>query len=136
MNNLPLWRQLEILFDTVPAPDGKPYSLTEIAAATGVALNTLSRLKTGRIEDPRLSTLLILTKFFNISLDYFNCRTETACYQFLQQELHRHSTMPEIALRVREMSSDVMAELQRMVTYIESLQEGDDATLPTQPMED
>ncbi len=136
MNTLPLWRQLEILFDTVPAPDGKSYSLTEVAAATGIALNTLSRLKTGRIEDPRLSTLLILMNFFHLSLDYFTCQTETACYQFLQQELHRRSTMPEIALRVREMSSDVMAELQRMVTYIDSLQEEDHAPLSTQAAED
>jgi transcriptional regulator with XRE-family HTH domain len=118
----PLWKKFEILFDTVPGPDGRPYTLTDLSETTGLAINSLSRLKTGRIEDPRLSTMMIIVEFYGISLDYFKCNTVNECYQFLQDELRRRKTVPQIALRVRAMSEDVLAEVQKMVAYIEQLE--------------
>ena len=119
---LALSKKFQLLFNSVMAPDSSSHTLTEVSETTGIALNTLSRLKTGRIEDPRLSTLLLISNFFGISLDYFRCQTEEDCVQFLMEEQRRHSTVPQIALRVREMSHDVLAEIGKMVDYIEYLE--------------
>ena len=89
---LPLAIKFEILVDNFTAPDGSLYSLTEVSEATGVAINTLSRIKTGRIADPRLSTLISIIDFYGISLDYFNCKTVEDCYRFLSNQTRRQQT--------------------------------------------
>jgi len=131
---LPMWRKIEILFETMLAPNGKTRSLTKLAESAGVALNSISRMKTGRIEDPRFSNVLRIAEFFDISLDYFACRTEEECSYFLEQERRRQRTMPVIATRVRELSSGVMAELENMIKYIDMIQREDDGeTTPSDP---
>ena len=120
---LPLARKFEILLDEAAATHGRSRSMTALSEDTGIALNTLSRLKTGRIEDPRLSTLRLIAGFFDISLDYFSCRTEAGCFEFLKDERRRRSTVPEIATRVRAMSDDVVSEIEKMVDYIRLLEE-------------
>lgn len=119
----PLCRQLEILFEIMLDPDGRPYSLTELAKATDLTLNTVSRLKTGRITDPRLSTLIAICDFFGVGLDYFNCTSEAECYQVLAQINHKHERLPEIVTRVRGMTHDIIGEIERFRAYIDQLDE-------------
>jgi transcriptional regulator with XRE-family HTH domain len=132
---LPLARKFEILLDEAAAAHGRSHSMTALSEDTGLALNTLSRLKTGRIEDPRLSTLRLIAGFFDISLDYFSCRTEDACFEFLKDERRRRSTVPEIATRVREMSGEVMEEVNKMVDYNRMLEDRQSELLETDEYE-
>lgn len=77
--------QFRILIGTIAAPDGHSYSLATIAQATDVSEQSLLYLLEGRTQYPRLNTLRRLCRFYDVSLDYFDCATEADCRTFLVQ---------------------------------------------------
>ena len=82
-------QQFRILIDTIAAPDGHSYRLATIAQATDVSEQSLVYLLEGRTQYPRLNTLRRLCRFYDISLDYFDCPTESDCRAFLVQRAAR-----------------------------------------------
>ena len=82
---LPVQEQFRILLETFPAPDGHPYSLAVIARATKLSEQSLANLLDGSTQNPRLDTLRRLCRFYDISLDYFDCQTDAECRNFLAQ---------------------------------------------------
>ena len=44
-------------------------SLTSLARRTGINQPTLHRIMSGETEDPRLSTMLVLAKFFDVPVE-------------------------------------------------------------------
>ncbi len=59
------------------------YSLQEVAETSGISLQVLFNILSGQTPDPRLNTLRNLSQALGISLDYFICRTETECRDYL-----------------------------------------------------
>lgn len=82
---LPLADQLRILFGTVRKPDGDPYTLKEVNAATGISLPALSQLKNGKITNPQLNTLRSLCRFFNVPLQYFDTTSADECLAIIAE---------------------------------------------------
>lgn len=78
--------QFRLLLETQRDPQGQPYSLAAVAKAVGLSEQALAYLLDGRSQQPRLDTLRRLCRFFQISLDYFQCETAAACRAFLAQQ--------------------------------------------------
>src|SRR5512145_486147 len=91
-------QQLHLLLSQVIAGQHQPCSLHEIAAATGLSVQTLAKLVNGQTRDPRLDTLRRLCQFYGISLDYFAGETTAACQAYLNQE--RLLTAPEVVQEI------------------------------------
>jgi len=95
--------QFRILIHTVSGNDGNPYPLAAIAKSTGISEQNLSNLLDGRTPNPRLDTLRRLCRFYEISLDYFDCDTEVDCLAFLEQRA-AHAASP-IVFEINQESS-------------------------------
>src|SRR5438132_8247392 len=63
---------LNHLFATRLTPEGRPYTLTEVAKATGMSVPYLSMLRKGTIGAVSLQRAAALAQFFRVSLDYFS----------------------------------------------------------------
>jgi transcriptional regulator with XRE-family HTH domain len=71
-----LAQRLDHLFRTVRKPDGKEYSLREVADAITEAGDSIShayvgQLRSGEKDDPRMSHLRGLASFFGVPVTYF-----------------------------------------------------------------
>lgn len=65
-------RLLNHLFVTRLAPSGRPYTLTEVSKATGLAIPYLSTLRKGIIAAVPFQRVVALARFFHVPLDYFD----------------------------------------------------------------
>lgn len=81
----PFREQLRILIQTLPADNGNVYDIHVIAKATGLSAQSLLYMLDGRTTNPRLDSLRRICRFYNISLDYFECSSEAQCRSFLAQ---------------------------------------------------
>lgn len=123
-NTMTLAEQLDILFDIFRAPNGKMFSVKEVSEAISMTPATVSRIKSGSVPDPRISTVKMFAKFFDISLDYFLCDTREECRAFLAHEKAQRA-VPVLTLRSREMAADIIEDIQRMVEYIDLVEQSD-----------
>lgn len=87
--DLPFRDQFQILMDNVLAPDGSKYSTSIIAQATGLSEQSLLYMLDGRTQNPRLDSLRSICRFYQISLDYFDCDTKADCQTFLAEHIAR-----------------------------------------------
>ncbi len=73
-------QRLNKLFETRLAPTDppRPWTLTEVADATGLTVGYLSKARLGSIEYPGPDKLRALAKFFEVHVDYFTQEREEA----------------------------------------------------------
>jgi len=73
-------RRLNKLFETrfAPTDPPRPWTLTEVADATGLTVGYLSKARLGSIEYPGPDKLRTLAKFFDVHVDYFTQEREDA----------------------------------------------------------
>ena len=92
--------------------------MREIARAADLSTQGLTNIFDGTTPDPRLEPLRNLCRLFQVSLDYFSCRTEAECRAYLMQRLIEHSTpiLQQIAVESQQLSprgrDNVMVVLQ------------------------
>lgn len=100
--------------------------MQEISAGTGLSLGSLSQLRTGRIQNPQLTTLRALSAFFSVPLRYFQTRSAEECYALLRQSPEEMpGTLSEIALRVSTLPPEAQQDI---LTVIQWVQAAADAT--------
>jgi transcriptional regulator with XRE-family HTH domain len=63
---------LNHLFATRLAPEGRPYTLTEVSKATGMSVPYLSTLRKGTIGAISFQRVEALARFFHVPLEYFS----------------------------------------------------------------
>jgi len=63
---------LNHLFRTRLSPEGRPYTLTEVAKATGLSVPYLSILRKGTIDAVAFQRVAALARFFHVPLAYFD----------------------------------------------------------------
>ena len=63
---------LNHLFATRLHPEGRPYTLTEVAKATGMSVPYLSILRKGTIDAVAFQRVAALARFFHVPLAYFD----------------------------------------------------------------
>ncbi len=73
-------QRLNKLFETrfAPTDPPRPWTLTEVADATGLTVGYLSKARLGAIEYPGPDKLRTLAKFFEVHVDYFTQEREEA----------------------------------------------------------
>lgn len=91
MTDVSVARQLHLLLEHTAEPNTRPYTITAVAEMIGITAQTLLNILHARIENPRLNTLRPLCRFYGISLDYFNLKTEEACRAYLYAHQLKHS---------------------------------------------
>ena len=63
--------RLNHLFDTHLDPEGKPYSVRQVAAQSGVSASYVSNLRRGRTTRPGADKIEALARFFGVQMAYF-----------------------------------------------------------------
>jgi len=63
--------RLDQLFATHLAPTGKPYSVRQVAARTGMSASYLSGLRRGKVTGPGADKVAALARFFGVEMAYF-----------------------------------------------------------------
>lgn len=119
-----LFRELlRILIQTIPAPDGNAYDITAIAKATGLSAQSLLYMLDGRTNNPRLDSLRSICRFYNISLDYFECRSEEECRSFLAQNvaLLASPLVREIAQEAEALTQPDKSRILRLIDKVNVL---------------
>ncbi len=111
-------QQIHLLMEWAKAHQGKSYSFREIARAADLSTQGLTNILDGTTPDPRLEPLRNLCHFFQVSLDYLNCRTESDCRTYLMRRLIEYGTpiLQQIAVESQQLSprgrDNVMVVLQ------------------------
>ena len=63
--------RLDQLFETHLDPTGKPYSVRQVAAQTGMSASYLSGLRRGKLTGPGADKVAALARFFGVEMAYF-----------------------------------------------------------------
>lgn len=108
---LSLDRQLAVLLTEGVAPDGRPASPPQVAAAIGLSHQALLNLLQGKSRRPRLHTLRALCQFYAISLDYFDCPGEADC--------RAHLAVRQIAEQTLQLTPWGRRQMQVLLTWLE-----------------
>lgn len=109
------------LFRTVTRPDGCPYTPSEVSAHLSISSATINQLMTGKIKNPTLPTATELCRFFDTSLDIFQCKTYDECYAVLaRRHVEPGSLAAEIGMRALGLSPENRQLLLRIISWVEA----------------
>ncbi len=128
--------QLRILFDVRQHPDGRSYTLQEVSDSTGIALATLSQMRTGKIKNPQLNTVREISHFFAVPLRYFETASLEECYAILTgQSDGAAPTLNEIAFRATHLSPQAQQDILRIIKWVQVAEQtlGEGEQLPPLP---
>ncbi len=135
--------QLNILFDHIRHPEGRPYQLQEVGEATGISLGTISQMRAGKIKNPQLNTLRAICRFFNVPLRYFETHTAEECYALIANRGAKRATksLSEIALRASSLPPRAQQDILTVIRWVQAAEKqrkegGDLPPLPNLEAED
>lgn len=114
-------RRLDHLFKHVHPPTRGPYTMKEVAEATGISFSTIQQLRAGKKTNPVMTTVEALAGFFGVSPEFFFLDDESAEKQQVQIELLaalRDGDVVEVALRASGLSPDGLREIRNMLDYV------------------
>ena len=129
-------RQIQILFEAIPHPEGRPYTIREVSEQIDVSLAAISQMRSGRIKNPQLNTLRELCRFFGVPLRYFDTRTPEECYAILQaRDEAPPPVLNEIAYRATRLSPASQRDVLTLIQWVQAAeqQRGHDENLPPLP---
>lgn len=127
---------LNHLFATRLAPSGRPYTLTEVAKATGMSLPYLSILRKGTICAVSFQRVEALARFFHVPLDYFS--QEGPPVDTMDELVREALTKPlvrEVTLRAGKVGTAQRALVLQMLEHAEQVLQdlASPAAAPTTP---
>ena len=110
------------LFETRLSPEGRPYTLTEVAKGTGLSVPYLSILRKGSIGSVQFERIEALARFFHVSLDYFSQRTPPVdTLDDLIRDALAKPLVREIALRAGQISMAQRALVLQMLEHADDV---------------
>jgi transcriptional regulator with XRE-family HTH domain len=113
---------LNHLFATRLAPEGRPYTLTEVSKATGMSVPYLSILRKGGIGAVSFQRVDALARFFHVSLDYFS--QEGPPVDNMDELVQQALTKPlvrEVALRAGKVGTIQRALVLQMLDHADRM---------------
>jgi transcriptional regulator with XRE-family HTH domain len=116
---------LNQLFATRLAPSGRPYTLTEVAKATGMSVPYLSILRKGTIGAVSFQRVDALARFFHVPLDYF--RQEGPPADPLDAPVREALAKPlvrELTLRAGKVGTAQCALILQMLEHADQVMQG------------
>lgn len=121
---------LEFLFKHIHHPQGRPYSTTEVADATGLSYVTIYTLLQGRSKKPTLPTVQSLCDFFGVPLGFFECRSYDECYEVLKNKRNDENNeseggqnspqLGEIIFRAQDLSPEGQQDLITLIKWVQA----------------
>lgn len=120
---------LEFLFKHIHHPEGRPYSVTEVADATNLSYVTIYTLLQGRSKKPTLPTVQALCDFFGVPLGFFECRSYDECYKVLENSKNEENDsvggrnsaqMGEIIFRAQDLSPEGQQDLITLIKWVQA----------------
>jgi transcriptional regulator with XRE-family HTH domain len=113
---------LNHLFATRLAPEGRPYTLTEVAKATGMSVPYLSILRKGTISAVPFQRVAALARFFHVSLDYFSQEGPPVdTMDALVREALAKPLVREVALRAGKVGTAQRALVLEMLAHADKV---------------
>ena len=113
---------LNHLFATRLAPAGRPYTLTEVAKATGMSVPYLSILRKGTIDAVSFQRVVALARFFHVPLDYFSQEGPPVdAMDDLVREALTKPLVPEVTLRAGKVGTVQRALVLQMLEHAEQV---------------
>jgi transcriptional regulator with XRE-family HTH domain len=113
---------LNHLFATRLAPEGRPYTLTEVSKATGMSVPYLSILRKGTIAAVPFQRVEALARFFHVSLDYFSqAGPPVDTLDDLVREALAQPLVREVALRAGKVGTAQRALMLQMLEHAEQV---------------
>jgi transcriptional regulator with XRE-family HTH domain len=110
---------LKLLFVHIRKPNGRTYTVMEVADASGIKYESIRAIKLGRSLNPSLNTLLPLAKFFGVSLSYFEAETKEAALDIINQEIKVIPLSHRYAFRIANLSESAQRDIVRVLAWIE-----------------
>ena len=101
VSDISLAEQVNILFEMVRRPDGKPYTSLEVCDRINIGNSTMSQLRNGLSMNPNLVTLRKICDFFKVQLNYFDCRTSEECLAYLKKYKPQEWETPQITVLLK-----------------------------------
>jgi transcriptional regulator with XRE-family HTH domain len=133
---LPFSEQLRILFEVRQHVEGRNYTLQEVSGGTGIALATLSQMRTGKIRNPQLNTVREIAHFFDVPLRYFETISTEECYAILAGNAETPAPpLNEIAFRATHLSPQAQQDILRIIKWVQVAEKslGEGEQLPPLP---
>ncbi|MGE3541977.1 MAG: helix-turn-helix domain-containing protein [Candidatus Tectimicrobiota bacterium] len=113
---------LNHLFATRLAPEGRPYTLTEVSKATGLSVPYLSILRKGTIGAVSFQRVEALARFFHVSLEYFSQDGPPVdTMDELAREALAKPLVREVALRAGKVGTAQRALVLQMLNHADQL---------------
>lgn len=120
---------LEFLFKHIHHPEGRPYTVTEVADATELSYVTIYTLLQGRSKKPTLPTVQVLCNFFGVPLGFFECRSYDECYAILENirnsendggDSRNSPQLGEIIFRAQDLSPEGQQDLITLIKWVQA----------------
>jgi transcriptional regulator with XRE-family HTH domain len=113
---------LNHLFATRLAPEGRPYTLTEVSKATGMSVPYLSILRKGTIGAVSFQRVEALARFFHVPLDYFSqAGPPVDTMDDLVREALAKPLVREVALRAGKVGTVQRALVLQMLNHADQM---------------
>jgi len=118
--------QLNHLFATQLSPSGRPYTLTEVSEATGLAVPYLSVLRKGTIQSVSFDRIERLARFFDVPLDYFSHNAPPLDVDLVDAKVRKILADPngrEFLLRAGDLGPAERALILQMIEHAQAILE-------------
>jgi transcriptional regulator with XRE-family HTH domain len=127
---------LNHLFTTRLAPSGRPYTLTEVAKATGMSVPYLSTLRKGTIGAVSFERVEALARFFHVPLEYFSqAGPPVDTMDELVRDALAKPLVKEVALRAGKVGTAQRALILEMLEHAEQVLQEMASDPPASPAE-
>lgn len=119
-----LARMVELLF-SYASSQGVDVTYEDVSRGTGIAWNNVRKIRLGENTNPSLRTIQALADYFGVNLDYFNCKTEEECQEYLAGIARAGAEDALIRMREATESGKGLGEreaLQALIDYVKRVE--------------
>lgn len=137
MSILPISELITLLFDNISGPDGKKYSMVDLAQKTGISVNTIGHYKRGSHENPTLENIKAILAVFQMPLAYLDCTNKVDAMKMIttihsDTAVEQEPALPQMRFRMpaANMSDEALHQVAGLLSWIlereEALKNGDE----------
>jgi len=116
---LPFATLLNLLFEYNRADSGRPFTEAEVAKHVGMSQSSISALRLGNTQNPRLNNVRAICRFFEVPLTYLDASSEAEAINIILQQRHQNPPDPDMATRLAALSDEAMADLERILRWVQ-----------------
>ena len=125
MNNAPptIAELVNLLFEKIPRPDGHPYTEKEESESVNITHKTLNHIRTGKTSNPGIAAIREISRFFDVSLAFFDAASLDECYEFLNERKSVSPPSPsvgEIMFRSLDLSEESRKDILQVIRWVEA----------------